>query len=186
VSGRRLKQSLPDCAHDLWLLTEAINDANAWCAPRVDLSEVRKCLRSADLAPRNLALDPWTVVRRLLSTRSSLLQKRSESSPPPNGRLLVYFPEQNLFDGAAEQETNGFFDDDNQPPWDTWIGFFEDEGRDPSLSTYLVAWIPSPFVSLAARGIDVNPEQCIAWLDQTKTALAMSLPEVPRGGSPTG
>ena len=38
-----------------------------------------------------------------------------------SGRLLLYAPHDNLADGAAEAETDGFFDTENEPPWDTWI-----------------------------------------------------------------
>jgi hypothetical protein len=37
------------------------------------------------------------------------------------GRLVAYFPDDNLFDGAAEAESQGFFDVDNIPPYDTWV-----------------------------------------------------------------
>ncbi|MCM3901847.1 MAG: hypothetical protein ND866_09090 [Pyrinomonadaceae bacterium] len=40
---------------------------------------------------------------------------------------------------------------------------------------YLVAWIPREFVSMAEKGIDVNPEQCIQWLSDTPVDLAVAL-----------
>lgn len=83
------------------------------------------------------------------------------------GRLLVYFPDANLADGAAEVESRGFFDVDNAPPWDTWIAL-ADEGPDADISwrQYVVAWVPPSLLPCAADGIAVNPEECIAWLDE--------------------
>jgi hypothetical protein len=31
----------------------------------------------------------------------------------------------------------------------------------------VIAWIPEPFVMPADAGIGVNPEECIAWLDES-------------------
>jgi hypothetical protein len=74
------------------------------------------------------------------------------------GRLLLYSPDENLFDGAAQYSSKGFFDADNVPPWDTWICFHERQ---------LVSWVPPQLLQLAAHGVDVNPEQCIVWASET-------------------
>ena len=74
------------------------------------------------------------------------------------GRLLLYSPEENLFDGAAQISSKGFFDVDNIPPWDTWVCFFERQ---------LVSWVPPQLLELASQGVDVNPEQCIVWASET-------------------
>jgi hypothetical protein len=70
------------------------------------------------------------------------------------GRLLLYAPDENLADGAAQYSSKGFFNWDNQPPWDTWICFHEQ---------YLVSWVPPQLLELAKIGIEVNPEECISW-----------------------
>jgi hypothetical protein len=75
-------------------------------------------------------------------------------SLPEDGRLLHYWPHENLACGAAEYSSNGFFDQNNVPPWDTWISF---DGR------VLVSWVPAILIPLAQDGIDANPEACIAW-----------------------
>jgi hypothetical protein len=78
----------------------------------------------------------------------------------------VYLPDVDLCDGAAQAHSKGFFDVYNAPPWDTWVAMLQDsEGtyRDP----YLISWVPPEFASLAQNGIDVNPEQCIVWLEDT-------------------
>lgn len=50
---------------------------------------------------------------------------------------MVYFPDGDLCDGAAEQVTDGFFDVFNVPPWETWVGYFEDvHGRRGSDDAY--------------------------------------------------
>jgi hypothetical protein len=72
------------------------------------------------------------------------------------GKLLLYAPDENLFDGAAECQSNGFFDVNNTPPWDCWVIYSH---------PYLVSWIPPALRKIAQAGIDVNPEECIFWAD---------------------
>ena len=65
------------------------------------------------------------------------------------------------------------------------MGYFEEGGDDLSYTSYLLAWVPGPFVELADRGIDVNPEQCIAWSSEADVAVAeiigaRTTSEVPR------
>ncbi len=101
----------------------------------------------------------------------------------PGGRLIAYFPDFDLSDGAAELETKGFFSVHNCPPEDTWIwlsrvvskGIVNYELEAEFSNDCLVAWIPPEFVELADNGIQVNPEQCIQWLDILDIPLVHSL-----------
>jgi hypothetical protein len=67
---------------------------------------------------------------------------------------LIYYPFENLACGAAQVSSSGFFDVNNVPPWDIWVGFSE---------TAIISWVPRVFVETAQRGIDANPEGCIHW-----------------------
>jgi hypothetical protein len=137
-------------------------------------------LRYDQLRPRPLAAGRLESLRTVLSYRA-LYVRRGAAAPllSPGlggGRLLVYYPDAELSDGAAELETRGFFDVFNTPPWDSWVALFRDEGAaDVSYREYLLAWVPPAFVALAGRGIDVNPEGCIAWLADTDTPVAREL-----------
>jgi hypothetical protein len=86
------------------------------------------------------------------------------------GRVLVYFPDDELADGAAEVQSEGFFDVHNTPPWDTWLAMAEDVGRSER-NPYLLAWVPDELIHLAQWGIDVNPEECILWLKDCDVAM---------------
>ena len=97
---------------------------------------------------------------------------RSTDRSLAGGRLLVYFPDADLCDGAAQLESKGFLDVHNCPPWGTWVGFFADARKsDDAYANYLVAWIPPEFLTLVSAGIDMNPEECILWLERTQVAL---------------
>jgi hypothetical protein len=152
-------------------LTETIE----WCADTADSALFAlQPLRTAQLRPAPLAGNHKAVVDSVVWRRRSVLasrrleRKRLEAlgySAPTlgrQGRLLLYEPDTNLSDGAAKVETYGFFDEENVPPWDTWVAYMvEVSERD-----FLACWIPQHYVSLAAAGIAVNPEQCLAWLDE--------------------
>jgi hypothetical protein len=134
-------------------------------ADPLSLAQLESQLRTPTLKP-TFALDdsgmdaPWAeAVAELVAKRAQLV---SLTSPPEHdadeasGRLLLYVPSENLADGAARYSSNGFFDVNNVPPWDTWIAFSE---------RTLVSWVPTALVELAQKGIDVNPEGCIRWAD---------------------
>jgi hypothetical protein len=122
-------------------------------------------LRSDALRP---PLDMWDhfseeavkeAVAHVIAKRSQILRQAGADSEAmidgaPSGKLLLYYPHENLACGAARYSSNGFFDDNNVPAWDTWVQY---ENKT------LVSWVPTILVSLVQEGIDANPEQCIEW-----------------------
>ena len=79
-------------------------------------------------------------------------------------------------DGAAQAESNGFFDLYNTPPWDTWVSYFEDVPNGPgSYDCYLLAYVPRQLLPLAAGALLVNPEECILWLSDADVKLRSRL-----------
>jgi len=98
-------------------------------------------------------------VETLVSRRTELLQSHAGSSPLRNvqpGKLLLFTPQDSLSDGAAKAASDGFFDVDNVPAWDTWLYF---DGHS------LLSWVPPQLTSKVQWGIDVNPESCIRWAE---------------------
>jgi hypothetical protein len=176
----RLVRCEPDCTASLDGFLARLRETVAWCAPRVDLTNPRGCLRDDHLRPRSLERSYFDAVRHVASWRAAKLGQSRHFPHPPlaGGRLLAYFPDAELCDGAAEIESGGYFDVFNTPPWDTWLAFAADND-DPgdSYANYLIAWVPPAFLEAASRGIDVNPEQCIMWIEDSGTALAEHLAE---------
>jgi hypothetical protein len=119
-------------------------------------------------------------------TAQTLERARSEE-----GKLLLYYPDANLYDGAAELHSRGYFDVDNAPPWDTWMYYVQDDvcwkepgeqqrggddaPGDTAFSSFLVSWVPQQFVELADAGIWANPERCIIWADAVESAFTRAL-----------
>ena len=151
-----------------------------WCTRRAHPAEPALSLRYDQFRPHTLEVDRAATVRTPVNQRTVYVPR--DLAPVTSveglagGRLLAYFPDAELSDGAAEQETRGFFDSYNAPPWDTWVGLFHDPAAaDRSYRVYLVAWIPPVFLDIASRGIAVNPESCIIWLSDVETSVTVNL-----------
>jgi hypothetical protein len=156
----------------------------AWCQARLDQGAViaSATLRSDRLRPKILDTDRAAIVRDVAHQRAVDPAVRATTPVKSvadlhGGRLLAYFPDLEVADGAAEVETNGFFDINDTPPWDTWVGLFSDPeltGEGPR-AVYLVSWVPADLVGLVQKGLDVSVTDCIAWLENTATGLAQYL-----------
>ena len=149
-------------------LQSRLAETIAWCNSLTWPND----LRSHDLKPYLFHQGPDDLICDVGRSRQvNLLHKRipiKEGQPQlAEGRLLVYLPDMNLSDGAAEIESEGFFDVFNVPPFDTWVTFFEDKTLELAYQQQLLCYVPASAVHLAEAGIQVNPEECILWLDQT-------------------
>ena len=119
-------------------------------------------LRSTELAPSTRGAEFFRRGYGDIPTVEEVVQRRSElirswpAAKSTEGRGLLFMPRESLSDGAATVQSEGFFDLDNVPAWDTWIYF---DGRT------LLSWVPTSLISKVQSGIDVNPEGCIKWAD---------------------
>lgn len=158
-------------------------EAIAWCESRARLESLGTSLRSRELAPdldEMPPLDRWPgLVEQLCRDRSASLGTDPQTARPPGpGRLLVFDPGHTLSDGAARVESEGYFDDDNVPPWDTWVAFVVERPRRPgswtAFDAYLISYVPAALITTVDRAIAVNPERCIEWAEE----LARPVPGV--------
>jgi hypothetical protein len=159
-----------------WLrkrIAEAATWADAELSRRTAIQVPRERLLRGDPSPelRSGELDPanfggeffrrghgnFPAVEKLVQRRAELIGSRTVVSSV-EGRGLLFIPQDSLSDGAATVQSGGFFDLDNVPAWDTWIYF---DGRT------LLSWVPTSLISKVQSGIDVNPEGCIKWADNT-------------------
>lgn len=167
------------------ILRQSLAETIAWVSARASLKDPRNSTRNAMLDPKlgsppsvdeiREGLVSLSYKRRQLLRESGIPVKDFSGQAVP-GRLMVIYPDFNLTDGAAEPETHGFLDMLNMPPWDTWVGLYT--GQAPGIegdATGLIAWVPSQMVELVDRGIRVNPEECIMWLDKACPALSKKL-----------
>ena len=147
----------PKPTHDF---IRSLNDAIAWCSMFAAVDDPKNSLRRL-----NIELHPMqSQYGQLISVQyERSWQLRNQGIPESlgrdlqQGRLLAYWPDSNVADGASKAETEGFFDDADCPPQDTWMWF--EEGL-------LICWIPSLFHKLVEDGIAVNPVEDIIWLER--------------------
>jgi len=166
----------PDALEDL---EARVHETASWCATFLEPEAIVTSLRPPRLTPRLLARNRWEAVDDVVAARRWALHDREPVGHRGYpGRLLVYFPDADLADGAAEAESEGFFDAHNAPPPATWIGYFEDGSDDPDRSAYLLAWVPRDAVIMAEAGMAVNPEECIQWVGATQVLLRPVLAHV--------
>ncbi|RSK45770.1 hypothetical protein [Hymenobacter perfusus] len=78
------------------------------------------------------------------------------------GKILVVEHGENIPDGAADPETNSFFDEWDLPPIDTW--FYNDYS--PSRGGILFAWIPEKFIRLADVAIEIQFLNILHWFEK--------------------
>ena len=181
----KLIASEPHCSSSLEPLRTSLAEAVAWCESRARADDPRGSLRRlpdpvdvehlGHLGLTQANLVRTTGARRFQELKATRLTVPILQWAALPGRLLVFFPDEETGDGGAELQSGGFFDVHNTPPWDTWVGFFEDLHDEPTglmVRSYLLAYVPAAFVGHVGRGIAVNPERCILWLEDSETALA--------------
>jgi hypothetical protein len=121
-------------------------------------------LRSKSLTPASIdsqETDRTAAVEQLCERRVQFLQHlgvciEAGSYDLASGKLLRYEPDFNVSDGASQDTTYGYFDVNDAPPWDTWICFTDRS---------LISWVPPSLIDLVRSGIEVNPVDCIGWVD---------------------
>jgi hypothetical protein len=167
-------------------LTEAI----VWCLQAGNIADPKMSLRTfePDCTPlssqssqvSSVSLDRWRCLRSIGQGDPEVVTDLR------GGRLLAYFPDDTLCDGVAAAESDGFFDDVNIPPYDTWVWMVQDvrtvayaDGHKAvKPANFLIAWVPPIFLELANGGIEVNPEECIAWLDTLDNPFTQKLKQL--------
>ena len=91
-----------------------------------------------------------------------------------DGGLLVYQPDASFAEALACDETGGFFDKVDAPPWDTWIWYLESEAMvDTRIAEagLLISWVPPVFREIAQDGIDIQPYGGLAWAEKVDIPL---------------
>jgi hypothetical protein len=164
-----------------------LTDTIVWCRGAGSLLQPATSLRTCKPKHEDLASQHHQVFQVGVERSRRLAASGRRDLPLATdlcgGRLLAYFPDENLADGVAQMKSEGFFDVDNIPPYDTWVWMvrdvktfdYRDGGTGEREANYLVAWVPPDFIGLASRGVKANPEECILWLDTLDDEFVQSL-----------
>ena len=184
------------------LFRKRLAEAATWCESRIAVGDPEHSLRSEDLKPtlleddgslRRLWLRPEHI-QDVVLRREYLLSSAQRSPSVPKvgaGRLLAAAYEYTNHNDASADETGYFFDENDVPPWDTWVAEIqgvggepvpsrEDKTWPPTLRSWmggplnrgvLIAWIPRPFVALAGKGIETECMGMLGWLDEPSRSV---------------
>ena len=139
------------------LLAETV----AWCGHRASITEARQSLRTLPLKTHDLSTMNQEELREVAD---NLFQERARLLGPnrilPNtglarGRLLICYPEESVWDGAAQAASHEFFDVADIPAWDTWCYCGVEDKTETTF--FIVSWVPPDFIEVAQKGVEVNP-----------------------------
>lgn len=163
----------------------ALRDTIAWSTPRIDVDNPRWSLRSSELRPLH---DDWEdgnpglfncreYIQHVCTTRSQLVtdQRLDTYAIQHVGQLLLVDYNDTNHNEATEDESNGFFDWADNPPWDLWVCEIGDK---------LICWIPSEFISTVSDSIAVECMGMLEWVtdDHGRLGYPEWLPQYKHGG----
>jgi hypothetical protein len=180
---RRLEETVVWCTSQDWSVNPAQGLRTALFRP----STYRLKNDYDDILLHQTPPQRQQLVEQIAEARATLLKKRDIARFPfadllNGGRLLAFTPDGTLQDGAANVGTDGFLDDDNLPPWDTWIWYATNDlvstperWSGTVTDSYLLSWIPDSLIKVVDLGIDVNPEECFLWATDLDTPFVRQL-----------
>jgi uncharacterized protein (TIGR02996 family) len=91
------------------------------------------------------------------------------------GRLILSVPQWSLPDQAVSRNSNGFFDQNNLPPWDTWVARIDESITASPEEGYLLSWVPPGWLYWASLGVAANIEGGPVWAHETTTPFLRRL-----------
>lgn len=180
-----------------------LQETIAWCIPRVNISNPKYCLRSTQLKPNyrfssrpEEDVDLWAdiqMIDEVVESRSRLSSAGENAIPERDidlvgGRLLVHFLNESNHNGLTADITSYYLDDNDTPPWDTWVQAFVPESfarqapdAIPSEYPFLISWVPSEFLNAVDEATEAECVGMLMWADaprrwETPPNLADSIP----------
>ena len=167
--------------------TKRLFETIAWCVPRVNISDPKYCLRSAQLKPDyefslqpDYDVDLWAnihMIRKVVDSRSQLLSSpttrfREQDIDLAGGRLLIHFLDESNHNGITAWLTSCYLDNNDTPPWDTWIQAFIPESLAhqspdsvPSVYAFLISWVPPQFLKAVDEATEGECVGMLMWAD---------------------
>jgi hypothetical protein len=178
---------------DLDLFRSRLTETIAWCSKRASATDPKSSLRTPGLLPQNVVergglsecraasvfaeVVEAVTVERSKRLREPLHRPRAPANDMAGGSVLLVMPDWSLDYCISEYVSDGFFDADDFPPWDTWV-WYGDEAADEE--HYLLCWVPPALLECANRGAEVSPEPWIFWAAQYRQYMRRHSPMLRR------
>ena len=175
-----MKQAVPQS------FIKSLHETIAWCAPRVNINSPKHCLRSAQFRPDyefssepEYDVDLWADIRminKVVDSRSQFLTATARLTERDldlgGGRLLIHFLGESNHNGATAEITSNFLDNNDTPPWDTWVQVFIPEAcalqspdAVPTEYPFLISWVPREFLETVDEATECECVGMLMWAD---------------------
>lgn len=106
-------------------------------------------------------------VERISSIRATALGPQPPALPGDvQGRLLVTEIDGSFGDSPSAIITNGIIDEDDLPPWDTWLRAYSEELDSGINFVVLLSWIPQELVEAVDKAVQEDPTECVQWASE--------------------
>ena len=141
-----------------------------WCGGQVEAEKAGETSRLINFEGSDIINDYKSsfeerhrCVTSLIQTRRMLLDRQvnSNSIDLTGGKILRYEIDNTDSCGFSPSESNNYIDVDDMPGWDTWFHFY----RHSQYGDCILCWVPPIFISLAQSAIELNPVDCICFVD---------------------
>lgn len=149
----------PPSSDELKEFERRCRDVDGWCASR-QLDAMRTLDAALTIPEKPTIAELRATVERVVSLRRQPAAA-SVDTPKPRGRVLLCAFTESPGTGASQLESNGFFDERDRPPTDTWVWVLDSWSDE---WVVLAAWMPTAAEPIVEAVMEVNP--CIVWLDE--------------------
>ncbi len=96
----------------------------------------------------------FDVVENVISSREYVFPGLNSFDSNFEGKLISFSPSATMYDGVAEELSDGFFDSDDVPPPEFWV---QREGDK------LISYIPKTFIQIANLGLENCMSCALEW-----------------------
>jgi hypothetical protein len=166
---------------------KSLHETIAWCRPRVSISVPKHCLRSGQLRPDydfdskpRYEVDLWAdveMINRVVELRSQFVTRTTllltdREVDLAGGRLLIHFLGESNSNGATAEITSFYLDNNDTPPWDTWVQAFIPESLPllspdsvPTEFRSLISWVPPQFLETVNEATEAECVGMLMWAD---------------------
>ncbi|HEY9773150.1 MAG TPA: hypothetical protein V6C81_05010 [Planktothrix sp.] len=183
------------------LFAQRLKETVAWCTRNSVPPNSPEYLRTPALRPEKLlkaslflassnqaatAIEAISQKREQLLTNDSVVAEGTTGMA--GGRLLAYFLGASGHDGLTEYMSDGYFDHDDNPPWDTWVCCIRGKemirpdqqpfdfrvvfGQRRFSADYVLSWVPPAWIEIVGEVMRYEVMGAIMWAD-----LLVSRPE---------
>jgi hypothetical protein len=177
---------------DMVLFKQRMLETISWCVPRFQRQNPAQSLRTLPIPDEPLTpnLDTLHVFAQTIFQKRAIAYRGSNQTAITGlggGRLLLIFLNWCIVGSPHMEESGGFLDTYDLPPWDTWLYYGHEVGVPHNNQKtfqdidYLLAWVPAQVVEDISLIVREQDTPNLAWLEKSPWALSF-VPRLEREG----